>query len=79
MLPVNDYAIFERRQAELLKEAENERLLRQAKSDGSGTLSHRGAFWLGAHLVRWGQNLERFGTRAHRRNAASIPARSSSL
>lgn len=79
MLPINDYAAFERRQAELLKKAEVEQLLRQAKRDGSGTFSHRGAYWLGAHLIQWGQNLERFGTRAHQRRAASISARSSSL
>ena len=76
MLPINDYAAFERRQAELLKKAEVEQLLRQARHNGSGTLSRRSAFWLGALLIQWGQNLERFGTRAHSRHAASISARS---
>ena len=76
MFPVNDYAVFERRQAELLKKAEIEQLLRQAKSDGSETLPRRGALWLGVHLVRWGEQLERFGTHNHRQSAASIPARS---
>ena len=65
MLPINDYAVFERRQAELLKKAEIEQLLRQARGDGSGMLPRRGASWLGTHLIQWGQNLERFGSPAH--------------
>ena len=72
MFPINDYADFERRRAELLKKAEIEQLLRQAKGDGSETLPRRGAFWLGAHLVKWGEQLERFGTPAHRQHTASI-------
>ena len=75
MIPNSDYIVFERRQAELLKKAEIEQMLRQAKSDGSGTLSRRGASWLGVHLVKWGRQLERFGTPDHRRSASSISAR----
>lgn len=74
MFPNNDYTIFQRRQAELFKQAEIEHLLRQAKNDGSPTLPRRGAFWLGVRLVKWGEQLERFGTPDQR--AASIPARS---
>jgi len=35
MFPINDYAVFKRRQAELLKKAEIERLLRRAKGNRS--------------------------------------------
>ena len=78
MFPVSDYAVFERRQAELLKKAEIEQLLRQAKSDGSGTLPRRGAFWLGVHLVKWGEQLERFATPDHcqTRSTGSLSAHS---
>ncbi len=78
MFPINDYSVFERRQAELLKQAETERLLRQARSDGSATLPRRGAFWLGVHLVKWGEQLERFASPDHRQSqhSASVPARS---
>jgi len=79
MFPVSDYTVFERRQAELLKKAEIEHLLRQAKSDASGTLPRRGASWLGVHLVKWGQQLERFGTPDHCQSTASISARSMPL
>ena len=76
MFPISDYTVFERRQAELLKKAEIEQLLRQAKSDGSGRLPRRGAAWLGVHLVKWGQNLERFGTPDDCESGASISAHS---
>lgn len=78
MFPINDYAVFERRQAELLKKAEIEQLLRQAESDRPETLrlSHRGAFWLGIHMVRWGKKLERFGTTETRQHAAPVLQRS---
>lgn len=78
MFPINDYSAFERRQAELFKQAEIEQLLRQAKSDASATLPRRGAFWLGVRLVKWGEQLERFATPAHRQSQhpASISARS---
>ena len=80
MFSINDYAVFQRRQAELLKKAEIEQLLRQAKSGKPETLGlpRRGASWLGVHLVKWGQQLERSGTSKHHR-AASSSARSSSL
>lgn len=70
----SDYAVFERRQAELLKKAEIEQLVRQARRDGSERLPRRGAFWLGVHLVKWGQQLERFGTPER-----AISARTSTL
>ena len=75
MFPNIDYIVFERRQAELLKKAKIEQLLRQAKSGGSGMLPRRGASWPGVHLVRWGQHLERSGTPEHCQSAASVSAR----
>lgn len=64
MFPINDYGEFQRRQAELLKQAEIGRLLREAENDGPGKLRlpRQGAFWLGMHLVRWGEKLEQFGS-----------------
>lgn len=64
MFPINDYAEFQKRQAELLKQAEIERLLRKAESARPGKLRlpRQGAFWLGIHLVRWGEKLEQFGS-----------------
>lgn len=79
MFPNSDYSVFERRQAELLKRAEIEQLLRQAKSDGSERLPRKGAFWLGVHLVKWGQQLERFGTPDRCQRATAISARTSTL
>lgn len=81
MLPINDYATFKRRQAELCKKAEIEQLLRQARSDKARRLGlpRRGAFWLGVRLVQWGQNLERFGAPDHCQRATSISARSPSM
>ena len=79
MFPINDYAVFERRQAELLKKAEIEQLLRQAKDPGSETLPRRGAFWLGVRLMKWGEQLERFGTPHHCQSTTSISPRSLSV
>ena len=81
MFPFNDYSVFDRRQAELRKEAEIERLLRQARSERTRRLGlpRRGAFWLGVRLVQWGQNLERFGSPDRYRQATSISVRSPSL
>ncbi len=76
MFPDSDYSVFERRQAELLKKAEIEQLLWQAKSGGSETLPRRGASWLGVHLVKWGEQLKRFGTPNHRHGTGSISPRS---
>ena len=74
MFPINDYAVFQRRQAEMLKKAEIEQRLRQVNNERSETLRlpRRGAFWLGVHLVNWGQQLESFGTHDHRPHTASI-------
>ncbi len=81
MYPMNDYAALQRRQADLMKKADIERLLREARDDRPGTLrlSRRGASWLGIHLVRWGQKLEHFGSSDNRQCTASISARSSSF
>jgi hypothetical protein len=81
MFPITDYAVFQRRQAELLKQAEIERLLRQAESDRPEALPipRRGASWPGIHLVKWGRKLEQFGTPDNRQCATSVYARSSSL
>ena len=75
MFPIDDYTVFQRRQAELVKKAEIGQLLLQVKREGSQPLPRRGASWLGVHLVKWGEQLERFGNPECRRNAASISVR----
>ncbi len=81
MYPTNHYAAFQARQAELMKKADIERLLREAKDDRPGTLrlSRRGATWLGIHLVRWGQKLERLGASESCQSLVQATPRSSSL
>ncbi|HLX58064.1 MAG TPA: hypothetical protein VKR83_13670 [Ktedonobacteraceae bacterium] len=77
MLPINDYAMFQRRQEELLKQAEIELLVRTAEDarPGAAKFPRKCASWLGIHLVRWGQKLEQFGTSEKRQHPASASAR----
>lgn len=81
MFPITDYAIFQRRQAELLKQADMERLIHQAESDRPGTLRLRHVFasWLGLHLIKWGQKLKQVSASHNRQHTTSISTRSSSL
>jgi hypothetical protein len=81
MYPTNHYAAFQARQAELMKKADIERLLREARDDRSGTLrlSRRGASWLGIRLVRWGEKLERLGASQSCQSPVQATPRSSSL
>ena len=60
MLPYGiDYAIFEDRHIEHMKQAERRRLTRQTREGrtGRGHLSSA-LIWLGRRLVVWGQYLE---------------------
>ena len=81
MYPTNHYAEFQARQAELMKQADIERLLQEVKNDRPGTLrlSRRGASWLGIHLVRWGEKLERLGASQSCQSPVQATPRSSSL
>ena len=81
MFPINDYAEFQRRQAQFIKKAEIERLLRQAEGDKSGTMSvpRMVAFWLGLHLIKWGQRLKYMSAFHNGKHTTSISTRSSSL
>jgi hypothetical protein len=81
MFQINNYAEFQRRQAQLIKKAEIERQLRQAESDKSGTvsLSRMVASWLGLHLIQWGQKLKQMSASHNRQHTTSISTRSSSL
>lgn len=58
-----EYDILVRnRQAELLREAEHERLLTEVKQQQTiRTSSRQWVAWLGCSLVKWGRKLEQFG------------------
>lgn len=63
MFPYNDYMLGRERQKALLQEAEHERLVRAARRQQSNNrgFHRKSASWLGAHMVKWGQRLERVG------------------
>lgn len=60
MFPVDTYAMIQRRQEELLKQAERERLARAARPAGV-SFHRKSASWLAMHLMRWGQRLDSSG------------------
>lgn len=60
-----NYMMFRRQQEELFRQAEYERLTRTAKRQQRRN-------WLGTHLVRWGQRLERFGNVGETRPTPSV-------
>ena len=55
-----DYLVHQEQYKDLLREAENERLIRTAGLHNSGgrKLNLRISNWLGAKLVGWGMNLQ---------------------
>ncbi len=57
-----NYSMFREQQAELLRQAEYERLVRAAKlQQRNRRFYRRFANWLGTQLVQWGRKLERVG------------------
>ena len=67
MLSWTDIVARQERYADLLREAETERLIRQAMGRGQahGRFHCRALSWLGHHLVTWGCRLqERYGAAA---------------
>ena len=67
MLSWTDIVARQERYADLLREAETERLIRQAMGRGRthGRFHRRALSWLGHHLVTWGCALqERYGAAA---------------
>ncbi len=58
------YVMNLRRHEELLREAEYERLVRTVnrRQQGKWSFPRQWANWLGTHLVKLGQKLERIGT-----------------
>jgi hypothetical protein len=63
MHPIDQYTTIKRRQEELQRRAEYEKMVRAARlKRRTHQCVHREvANWLGMHLVRWGQKLEQFG------------------
>ena len=63
MHPNFDYETIRRGHEELLRQAEQERMLRKAMvRDWMNRGYHRRfANWLGSHIVRWGRKLKNFG------------------
>ena len=59
MFPFDEYAMVRQRQEDMLRQAAYERLVR-ANQGGKGTY-RTFMFWLGTHMVEWGQKLERLG------------------
>jgi hypothetical protein len=58
-----NYIMWRRRQGELLREAEHERLIHAAKLQRRHGRTHlKYAGWLGDRLISLGLKLERFGT-----------------
>ncbi len=66
-----NYVMGRRREADLLLEAEHERLARAAELQQRGKSKRRFAGWLGDHFIRWGRKLERIGTLAKPRPTPS--------
>ncbi len=71
MFPFDEYSIIRRRQEDLLRQAECERLLRTLQR--SEQLHRTLALWLGTHLVKWGQKLEQLGTLKNLHHSSSLP------
>lgn len=77
MHPIDHYATLRRGHEELLRRAEYERMARKATS-GKRTnwkFHRKVANWLGIHLVRWGEKLEKFRTFAKRQPAPTTTTR----
>jgi hypothetical protein len=59
-----DLAIHRERYKDLLREAEQERLVQAAglRQPGNWKLHRTVAGWIGAQMVKWGRKLERYST-----------------
>jgi hypothetical protein len=66
MHPDYYYDTLSRGRAELLRQAENERMARMAifKQKVNWKFHRKVANWLGTHFVNWGKKLQQFGTPA---------------
>jgi hypothetical protein len=61
MFRYQTYLMSHSRQADLLREAEHERLARLAeRQDGAQKFYYRWASQFGAQMMRWGQSLQRY-------------------
>ena len=64
MLSYRDLLFRQEQYKDLLREAEQERLIRAAglRSPVNWRLHRKVAEWIGAQMVRWGCKLQRYGT-----------------
>jgi hypothetical protein len=64
MHPLNSYTMAQAHVEELLREAEQMRLAREAMLEPNDhrRFYRKWANWLGIRMVRWGEKLEDFGT-----------------
>ncbi len=73
MYPIDHYATLLRGREELLRQAEQERMAREAKFKNrtKWTFHRKTANWLRMHLVSWGKKLEQFVTLGKRQHTTS--------
>jgi len=59
-----DLIVYRERYKDLLREAEQERLIRAAglRQSGHRRLHRTVAGWIGAQMVKWGRKLQRYST-----------------
>lgn len=67
MHPIDQYETIRRGREELLRRAEYERMVRNARVEKVMNRNmHKAANWLGMRLVSWGKKLKKFGAFAKR-------------
>ena len=67
MHPIDHYETIRRGREELLRRAEYERMVRNARVEKVMNRNmHKAANWLGMRLVGWGKKLKKFGAFAKR-------------
>ena len=64
MLRYTDFLAYQEHYKDLLREVEQERLIRAAglRHSGNWRLHRKVADWIGAQMARWGWKLQRYGT-----------------
>ncbi|MDQ6662048.1 MAG: hypothetical protein M3Z24_13930 [Chloroflexota bacterium] len=75
MFPMNDYAMIQKHQEDLLQQAKNEQLVQALKrsQQKNWMFHHRWASWFGTRLVKWGKKLESLGTVERKQHIPALP------